>query len=74
VFTNEPQVPDDRYHAGRILTAFEDTLGQPVRASFADGTHVECDILIGADGLTSAVRDHLDRTSPLSAAQVPAQR
>ncbi|MEU8772397.1 FAD-dependent monooxygenase [Streptomyces sp. NPDC048606] len=48
-------VPDDRVHTGRELVRFaEDADG--VLLEFADGTTARADVLIGADGVHSAVR------------------
>ena len=44
-----------RYHRGIGLTAFEQS-GQGVVAHFSDGGTVTADVLIGADGLRSTVR------------------
>ena len=49
---------------GRKLVAIEDRDGAPVRARFADGSVAEGDFLIGADGLHSAVRDHVVPDGP----------
>ncbi len=50
--------PDDRYHLGHNLIRFaQDDDG--VTAMFADGGEVRGDILIGADGSRSTVRDLL---------------
>jgi 2-polyprenyl-6-methoxyphenol hydroxylase-like FAD-dependent oxidoreductase len=38
--------------------------GDGVRASFADGTHADGDLLIGADGLRSRVREIIDPGAP----------
>lgn len=47
--------PADRYHSGKSLTAIaQDTHG--VTATFADGTSAIGDVLIGCDGIRSAVR------------------
>lgn len=50
-------------HHGKELTGTS-TSGGGVRATFADGTGAEADLLIGADGLRSHVRRHLDPGAP----------
>jgi 2-polyprenyl-6-methoxyphenol hydroxylase-like FAD-dependent oxidoreductase len=45
-------------HLGARCTGFEDS-GQAVTAHFADGRKVEADVLVGADGVHSAVRAQL---------------
>ena len=45
-------------HLGARCTGFEDS-GQAVTAHFADGRKVQADVLIGADGVHSAVRAQL---------------
>lgn len=45
-------------HLGHRLTDFTDATG-PVRARFANGHQVASDLLIGADGIRSVVRDKL---------------
>ena len=47
--------PPARYHRGRELAAFEQT-SRGVIARFTDGSLAEGDVLIGADGLRSTVR------------------
>jgi 2-polyprenyl-6-methoxyphenol hydroxylase-like FAD-dependent oxidoreductase len=47
--------PTDRYHQGTTLERVEQDTGK-VTACFADGTRVDADLLIGADGLRSTVR------------------
>ena len=47
--------PPARYHRGRELAAFEQT-SRGVVARFTDGSLAEGDVLIGADGLRSTVR------------------
>lgn len=47
--------PAQRYHSGRqFTTAVQDERG--VTAQFADGTEIHADILVGADGIRSRVR------------------
>jgi 2-polyprenyl-6-methoxyphenol hydroxylase-like FAD-dependent oxidoreductase len=50
--------PDNHYHAGFRLTGFEQA-GDKVTASFESGREEVCDLLIGADGPGSAVRQQL---------------
>lgn len=50
--------PDGLIHLGAACTAVE-THGAGAVARFADGRSVEADIVIGADGIHSAVRDSL---------------
>jgi 2-polyprenyl-6-methoxyphenol hydroxylase-like FAD-dependent oxidoreductase len=45
-------------HLGARCTGFEDS-GQTVTAHFADGRKVQADVLVGADGVHSAVRAQL---------------
>lgn len=49
------QLPSDCYHPGRMLAAISQSAGG-VTATFADGTQVSGDVLIGCDGIRSAVR------------------
>jgi 2-polyprenyl-6-methoxyphenol hydroxylase-like FAD-dependent oxidoreductase len=51
--------PPDCYHRGRALQAFEQD-GQGIVAHFIDGASEEADLLIGADGLRSTVRQQCD--------------
>ncbi len=62
--------PAEHYHRGRGLKAFEqDDAG--VRAVFNDGGRAEADVLIGADGLRSTVRQQsLPNVSPVYAGYV----
>jgi 2-polyprenyl-6-methoxyphenol hydroxylase-like FAD-dependent oxidoreductase len=46
------------------LLRIEDRADQPVVAHFADGTSAEGDFLIGADGVHSAVREHVIPDGP----------
>ena len=49
-------------HGKRLVAASE--LGDCVDAQFADGSHVRGDILIGADGIRSTVREWIDPHAP----------
>jgi 2-polyprenyl-6-methoxyphenol hydroxylase-like FAD-dependent oxidoreductase len=49
---------DDIVHFGVICTGYE-RVGDRVRVRFSDGTSVEGDLLVGADGTNSAVRRQL---------------
>jgi 2-polyprenyl-6-methoxyphenol hydroxylase-like FAD-dependent oxidoreductase len=51
-------LPDRQYHQGKAFTSLA-TTGDGVLASFADGTTVAADLLIGADGHRSTVREVL---------------
>ena len=62
--------PADRYHRGRGLESFEQNAGKVV-AHFSDGGSSEGDVLIGADGLRSTVRQQcLSAAVPLYAGYV----
>ena len=62
--------PAERYHRGRGLKAFEQS-GDAVVAHFADGPSRRADVVIGADGLRSTVRQQcLPRILPLYAGYV----
>jgi 2-polyprenyl-6-methoxyphenol hydroxylase-like FAD-dependent oxidoreductase len=52
-----------RIDHGKRLVSAEDT-GKAVRATFADGTTATADLLIGCDGVHSAVRKAVDPTAP----------
>src|SRR5689334_19819156 len=62
--------PAERYHRGRGLKAFEQSRERVV-AHFGDGASMSADILIGADGLRSTVRQQcLPHVLPLYAGYV----
>jgi 2-polyprenyl-6-methoxyphenol hydroxylase-like FAD-dependent oxidoreductase len=62
--------PAERYHRGRGLKAFEQS-GDRVVAHFADAPSMSADVLIGADGLRSTVRQQcLPDVLPLYAGYV----
>ncbi len=62
--------PADQYHRGWGLKAFEQS-GNSVVAHFGDGTSMTADVLIGADGLRSTVRQQcLPDVLPLYAGYV----
>ncbi|NER80605.1 MAG: hypothetical protein F6K42_13730 [Leptolyngbya sp. SIO1D8] len=50
--------PNNHYHSGKTLTKIQQTNDQ-VTATFADGITVTADLLIGADGADSTVRQQL---------------
>jgi 2-polyprenyl-6-methoxyphenol hydroxylase-like FAD-dependent oxidoreductase len=62
--------PAERYHRGESLSAFEQNTMEVV-AHFGDGHVIRGDVLIGADGLRSTVRQQcLPDTAPLYAGYV----
>lgn len=60
----------ERYHRGKWLKRFEQD-GTGVTAHFSDGSKTRADLLVGADGLRSTVRQHCDQHAvPLYAGYV----
>lgn len=57
-------LPPERLHVGREVVRFDDA-GDRVRLHFADGGDASADVLIGADGLHSAVRRTLVGDEPI---------
>ncbi|TVY14007.1 6-methylsalicylic acid decarboxylase atA [Lachnellula arida] len=49
-------VPQERMHAGKKLDKIDRNSDESITLHFTDGTTHECDILIGADGIRSTVR------------------
>ncbi|KAJ4474467.1 hypothetical protein J3R30DRAFT_3509303 [Lentinula aciculospora] len=47
------------HHSKRLKSYSQGRHGGPIRLSFEDGTHATCDVLVGADGIKSAVRNCL---------------
>jgi 2-polyprenyl-6-methoxyphenol hydroxylase-like FAD-dependent oxidoreductase len=63
-------LPAERYHRGRGVRSFEQTWTR-VTAHFSDGGREEGDLLIGADGLRSTIRQQcLPELAPLYAGYV----
>ncbi len=52
------QLPDSAIHLGTRCTEV-DTDGKGARAHFADGAEIEADLIVGADGIRSVVRQSL---------------
>ena len=48
--------PHYRTHFGKRLVSYEDNPPDPVILRFKDDTTAQCDMLVGADGIRSAVR------------------
>jgi 2-polyprenyl-6-methoxyphenol hydroxylase-like FAD-dependent oxidoreductase len=60
---------DDVYHQGIAVTSFEQDADR-VRVTLSDGTTADGDVLVGADGIRSAVRAQLLPGSPVIEAGV----
>jgi salicylate hydroxylase len=54
----EAALPPGLVHTGRRLVSI-DRIGPGAQAAFADGTRVHADLIVGADGIRSAVRSAL---------------
>ncbi|MBX2885626.1 MAG: FAD-dependent monooxygenase [Granulosicoccus sp.] len=54
--------PDNRYHQNKRLTEIEQCR-DTVKTSFSDGTQDSAELLVGADGIRSAVRHHVEPTA-----------
>jgi 2-polyprenyl-6-methoxyphenol hydroxylase-like FAD-dependent oxidoreductase len=62
--------PAERYHRGKGVTSFRQT-GRSVVVQLSDGGSVEADLLVGADGIRSTIRQQcLPDLSPLYAGYV----
>ncbi|PPQ94686.1 hypothetical protein CVT25_009541 [Psilocybe cyanescens] len=51
--------PTYRIHCSKRLRSYTQRQGGPINLLFEDGTRASCDVLLGADGLKSAVRRSL---------------
>jgi salicylate hydroxylase len=51
--------PSYRIHCSKRLRSYTQRQGGPINLLFEDGTKASCDVLVGADGLKSAVRRSL---------------
>jgi 2-polyprenyl-6-methoxyphenol hydroxylase-like FAD-dependent oxidoreductase len=52
------QFPDEHYHQGKVLTSFQQE-GEQITATFSDGTCETGNLLVGADGPNSTMRQLL---------------
>ncbi|KAJ7772572.1 FAD/NAD-P-binding domain-containing protein [Mycena maculata] len=55
-------LPPGVAHFGKRLVSYERRAGGEIGLTFADGTHAECDVLVGCDGIKSVVRAELLRS------------
>ena len=69
----QAKVPAARIHLGAQCTG-ADSIGGAAVATFADGGEIEADIVVGADGINSAVRESLFGTQPARYTQQMAWR
>ncbi|MBB3230544.1 FAD-dependent monooxygenase [Halomonas stenophila] len=53
----EKALPDEAIHLGKQAERIEQ--GEPMRIHFADGSHADVDLVVGGDGIHSAVRREL---------------
>lgn len=67
VLRDEARRRDVPIHFGARLTQITALAGGAVRATFADGAHVEADILVGCDGIGSPTRRFIDPGAPAPA-------
>ncbi|KAI0086402.1 FAD/NAD(P)-binding domain-containing protein [Irpex rosettiformis] len=51
--------PNYRTHFSKRLVSYEDIPPNPIVLHFKDGTTAKCDVLVGADGIKSAVRRNM---------------
>lgn len=51
--------PNCNAHFAKRIVSYDDPSSGPITLHFRDGTAAECDVLIGADGIKSAVRANL---------------
>lgn len=65
-------VPSSRMHASKKLVKVEESSQGPVTLVFEDGSTHECDILVGADGIHSFVREFLLGEDDPASKPVPA--
>ncbi len=59
VLTSAIKALDVDVRLGVTADRIDDTPGKPVTLSLSDGSHLECDCLVGADGVRSQLRTHL---------------
>jgi salicylate hydroxylase len=57
VFIN--RLPNGISHLGKRLISYSQPLDGPIEMTFTDGTTATCDVMIGCDGIKSAVRRHM---------------
>ena len=57
IFIN--RVPKGQALVGKRLVSYSQSETGPIELSFTDGTTATCDVMIGCDGIKSAVRGHM---------------